>query len=284
MTPESTQTIAAVPVRSGALLASVRSNSDDAPQRERSGGRSGRSLVLSLFPGIGLLDRAFEEAGFTVVRGPDKIWGGDVRNFHVPAGVFAGVIGGPPCQVFSTASSIRGTEAVDLIPEFLRVIREAEPLWVVMENVRQVIGHPMIPRDWNHTLLRDWDCGGETTRVRAFWTWPFMALVPSRAGGDPSKSVMATTWKRGRSDSQYVKDKGFLPGDLPVMEYARLQGAEEVGQALEAHKSSKAFSVHLLGNGVPLSMGRVIANAAAGWAAGAGVWRCASATEKEANG
>lgn len=60
-----------------------------------------QSLVLSLFPGIGLLDRAFEEAGFTVVRGPDKIWGGDVRNFHVPAGVFAGVIGGPPCQVFS---------------------------------------------------------------------------------------------------------------------------------------------------------------------------------------
>jgi site-specific DNA-cytosine methylase len=26
-------------------------------------------LVLSLFPGIGLLDRAFEEAGFCVVRG-----------------------------------------------------------------------------------------------------------------------------------------------------------------------------------------------------------------------
>jgi len=29
-------------------------------------------LVLSLFPGIGLLDRAFEEEGFTVVRGPDQ--------------------------------------------------------------------------------------------------------------------------------------------------------------------------------------------------------------------
>jgi hypothetical protein len=41
-------------------------------------------LVLSLFPGIGLLDRAFEEAGFCVVRGPDLLWGGDVRVFHPP--------------------------------------------------------------------------------------------------------------------------------------------------------------------------------------------------------
>ena len=31
------------------------------------------SLVLSLFPGIGLLDRAFEEHGFCVVRGPGGV-------------------------------------------------------------------------------------------------------------------------------------------------------------------------------------------------------------------
>jgi len=31
------------------------------------------SLVLSLFPGIGLLDRAFEEEGFCIVRGPDGL-------------------------------------------------------------------------------------------------------------------------------------------------------------------------------------------------------------------
>lgn len=32
-------------------------------------------LVLSLFPGIGLLDMAFEEEGFCVVRGPDLTCG-----------------------------------------------------------------------------------------------------------------------------------------------------------------------------------------------------------------
>lgn len=33
-------------------------------------------LVLSLFPGIGLLDLAFELESFCVVRGPDLLWGG----------------------------------------------------------------------------------------------------------------------------------------------------------------------------------------------------------------
>lgn len=48
------------------------------------------ALVLSLFPGVGLLDMAFEAEGFTVVRGPDLLWGGDIRRFHAPAGRFEG--------------------------------------------------------------------------------------------------------------------------------------------------------------------------------------------------
>src|SRR6476659_2456796 len=62
-------------------------------------GAVSQPLVLSLFPGIGLLDMAFESEGFCVVRGPDLLWGGDVRSFHVPYGRFDGVIGGPPCQI-----------------------------------------------------------------------------------------------------------------------------------------------------------------------------------------
>lgn len=238
------------------------SAANSTPSRESLAAMPCSPLILSLFPGIGLLDRAFEEEGFTVVRGPDLLWGGDVRRFSVMAGKFDGVIGGPPCQVFSTASKIRGTDKVDMIPEFLRVVAEAQPKFVVMENVRQAVGHKMIPRDWNHCILRDWDTGGETSRTRAFWTWPMMVMEPSgRSAGKPAYSVMATSWKRGSSDSQYVKDKGFLPGDLPVMEYARLQGALEVGEQLEKHKAGKAFAVHCLGNGVPVSMGRYVAKA-----------------------
>lgn len=98
-------------------------------------------LVLSLFPGIGLLDRAFEEAGFCVVRGPDVLWGGDIRRFHPPAGVFDGIIGGPPCQAFSSLAHLvrhNGYEPRfgNLVPEYERCVMEALPRWFVMEEVR----------------------------------------------------------------------------------------------------------------------------------------------------
>jgi DNA (cytosine-5)-methyltransferase 1 len=98
-------------------------------------------MILSLFPGLGLLDMAFESEGFCVVRGPDVIWGGDIRRFHPPAGVFAGIIGGPPCQSFSSLAHLvraNGHEPKfgNLIPEFERCVLEAQPAWFLMENVR----------------------------------------------------------------------------------------------------------------------------------------------------
>lgn len=218
------------------------------------------NLVLSMFPGIGLLDRAFEEYGFTVVRGPDVIWGGDVHRFHIPAHAFGGIIGGPPCQVHSTAKDLVGSAAVDLIPEFVRVVHEGQPQWVVMENVPLARRSPTIPPHWQATELRDWDCGGETARTRWFWTWPFWLLAPPRRPGDPSLSVLASTGKKGHGT--YAADKRFLPGDLPLEEYGRLQGVPEIATTLASFGFSKVLAVKLLGNGVPVSMGRVIAQAA----------------------
>lgn len=225
-------------------------------------------LVLSLFPGIGLLDMAFEEAGFCVVRGPDLLWGGDVRRFVPPAGRFDGIIGGPPCQVHSTASEIRGTEAVDMIPEFVRCVEQAAPLWFLMENV---VGAPVpIVRGYHteDTLLADHWVGGLTMRRRrfTFGSNHFGALsfrIEQHAiqTQEPAHTVMATTWKRGKSGSKYVTDKGFLPGDLPVSEYGRLQGAPEVAARLSKLHAGKPFIVHVLGNGVPLPMGRAVAKA-----------------------
>jgi hypothetical protein len=95
-------------------------------------------LVLSIFPGIDLLGLAFEREGFTVVRGPDPIFGGDVKTFHPPAGVFSGIVGGPPCQIHSRLRFLNpraGQKHGDLIPEFERVVAEAQPDWFLMENV-----------------------------------------------------------------------------------------------------------------------------------------------------
>lgn len=91
-------------------------------------------FVLSIFPGIDLLGMAFEEEGFCVVRGPDLIWGGDIRNFHPPAGVFGGIIGGPPCGGESNWSYLNKNRA-SLWPEALRVIQEVRPAWWLLEAV-----------------------------------------------------------------------------------------------------------------------------------------------------
>lgn len=130
-------------------------------------------LVLSLFPGIGLLDRAFEVEGFTVVRGPDVIWGGDIRTFHPPPGRFDGVIGGPPCQSFSALANLvraKGLEPAfgNLIPEYERVVSEAEPRWFLMENVRAA-PVPVVPKYAVTSFLLDnaW-LGEEQMRMRRF--------------------------------------------------------------------------------------------------------------------
>lgn len=144
------------------------------------------SLVLSLFPGIGLLDMAFESEGFCVTRGPDVLWGGDIRRFHPPAGRFDGVIGrfdgvigGPPCQAFSSLAHLvraNGCEPKfgNLIPEFERCAREAEPQWFLMENVQQapepnIQGYAVKSFLLNNACLLGADgLGQEQERVRRF--------------------------------------------------------------------------------------------------------------------
>lgn len=95
----------------------------------------GNNLVLSIFPGIDLLGRAFEEQGYCVVRGPDLLWGGDIRNFHPPAGVFEGVIGGPPCVGETGLANFNGNKGYTLWPEAMRIIAEAKPEWWELEAV-----------------------------------------------------------------------------------------------------------------------------------------------------
>lgn len=137
------------------------------------------SLILSLFPGIGLLDMAFELESFCVVRGPDVLWGGDIRRFHAPAGRFDGIIGGPPCQMFSSLARLveangHKTRFGNLIPEFERCVREAAPLWFLMENVEaapvpSIAGYGIRPIILDNSMLAGDDgFGQEQRRVRRF--------------------------------------------------------------------------------------------------------------------
>lgn len=219
-------------------------------------------LVLSLFPGADLFGKAFEAEGFCVVRGPDVLLGGDIREFHAPPGRFDGIIGGPPCQVFSNAARIK-SRALNLIPEFIRIVEEAQPKWAVMENVW---GARVAAPDWPHVRFSDADVGGPTKRVRAFWFYglpPAPKPVVDRAARRAAAyAVLATNWRQ-RENTQFN-----IHHALSVVEAARLQGVPAhfprrlrrawKGAELSANMINR-MGVMLLGNGVPLPMGRYIA-------------------------
>jgi len=134
--------------------------------QDRHGPRESQ-LVLSLFPGVDLLGRAFHAKGFSVVLGPDLLWDSRIEDFSCPADRFDGVIAGPPCVNYSDANRRRDTDEGDrLVREFLRVVAEAQPVWWMMENVRNV---PDV-RLRGYTVQRldctDWEFGGGSGRLR----------------------------------------------------------------------------------------------------------------------
>ena len=217
-------------------------------------------LVLSLFPGIGLLDRAFEEEGFTVVRGPDVLWGGDVRRFQPPAGVFAGVIGGPPCQSFSAMRAFEPTSGQkhgNLIPEFERCVREARPAWFLMENVRGA-PLPVVEGYAVHSVLLNnrW-LGERQTRLRRF---SFGSPGGARLAFDVAAlehSERAATVLAGHDDSAAVREAQGRSRTLA--ELCELQGLP--ADFLKDSPFSVWGQRKVIGNGVPIPMGRAVARA-----------------------
>lgn len=241
------------------------------------------NLILSLFPGIGLLDRAFEEFGFTVVRGPDVLWGGDVRCFHPPAGKFDGVIGGPPCQAFSRLSHMvrhnaqrepeRYKVADNLIPEFERCIIEAQPTWWLMENVPDapdpvIPGYHMTSCLLNNRWLPD---ATPQNRVRKFWfghiEWPIQLTSHIEYAVFEPLTYEHAVLASGTRRQQIRLNGGGKPKRLnksgasrrSVADCLRLQGLPE--DFFEHSPLTVAGQQKVLGNGVPLPMGRAVAKA-----------------------
>ena len=215
-------------------------------------------LVLSLFPGVGLLDSAFAAAGFCVVQAQDKITGGDVREYVGVPGRFDGIVAGPPCQGFSAVNSYRKEDdhhsvqnSREMLQHTCRIIVECRPEWFLIENVPRV---PDVRID-GYTVQRipitDLECGGVQLRSRhiQFGHVGGKMIRPERVNdctqnrkkGRPGKAVTTKTerWK-----------------DFP--DVCRRQGLE---RPIALPGWCRTAKVRAVGNGVPLRMGRALAAA-----------------------
>lgn len=206
-------------------------------------------LVLSLFPGIGLLDRAFEQEGFCVVRGPDLLWGGDIRSFHPPRRTFDGVIGGPPCKGDSPLAHLNGTPGVSLADEFWRVVKEAAPDWWLMEAVKPHAGLPGSIVRLNNRWF-----GEVQRRVRYFHSnlnlRPFIEVETF----EPVDFKHAVLAGHGCAVGKVVQGMA----KYPLVEACVLQG---LPPDFDLPGFTKQAKYEAVGNGVPLPMGRAIAKA-----------------------
>lgn len=237
-------------------------------------------LVLSLFPGIGLLDIAFEEEGFCVVRGPDPLWGGDVRKFHAPAGRFDGVIGGPPCQPFSQLVHMVRANGFEpkhenLIPELERIVGEARPAWFVMEEVRGA-PLPVVEGYKVHEQMvnaRHFDSTQNRERRISFGTRDGRALRLESQVFEPLDWDFAVTGDARRRPVAMLAGGKLKAnatggktsalnrggGSLDFQTMCRLQGLPE--DFLSEAPFTVSGKRQAVGNGVPLPMGRAIAKA-----------------------
>ncbi|WP_136660599.1 DNA cytosine methyltransferase [Nitratireductor sp. XY-223] len=124
--------------------------------------KGGEFTAIDLFCGAGGLSEGFRQSGFHILAGNDfdewagatfakthseaKFLGGPIQDITTgallkAAGLKKGqldcLIGGPPCQAFSVYNHQRGMhdDRSQLFKEYLRMVEELEPNWVVMENV-----------------------------------------------------------------------------------------------------------------------------------------------------
>ncbi len=207
------------------------------------------NLILSIFSGIGMLDKGFTDNGFIVVSAPEKILNGDIRDFKGIENIFSGIIGGSPCQSFSGLNRNPNGYSLEMLNEFKRVVIECKPQWFLLENVTRV---PSIEINGYHVQrfnLSPKDLGFSQSRNRCFQFGSLEGVIlelpeKTKFSGVSEKCLTA-------SHGKAKERKGFN-------EFCELMGFTETPELENFTQTAKYRAV---GNGVHLGVSAVIAQA-----------------------
>ncbi len=204
--------------------------------------------IIDLFAGVGGLTLGFEDAGFESVASVD-LWSDaidtfnhnretktglniDIREFNkqklpkiLSNNLISGVIGGPPCQGFSSARLSDRSERMNginedrnqLYIEFFKTVKIAQPDFFVLENVRGMLNlsngafvKDILSRfgklgyEISYQLLNAADYGVPQTRHRVF----FVGLRNTKFVFDENCLPMVTS-KEALSDLPLLPAKGI---------------------------------------------------------------------------
>ncbi len=155
------------------LFLSNPQNHVNPPDRKREKKSRPKLVALSFFSGAMGLDLGLEKAGIEIMLAcefdkacrktitankPDIALLGDVWNYSAEqireaAGLSMDdeidlIVGGPPCQAFSTAGARRGfnDERGGALIRYIELIEQLKPKYAVLENVRGILSAPLIHR------------------------------------------------------------------------------------------------------------------------------------------
>lgn len=240
--------------------------------------------IIDLFCGIGGLSLGFEQAGFDVVTAVD-MWEDAVKTYNrnrkgkvarvmtvedfndtllpelVATHKISGIIGGPPCQGFSTVGKREIEDPRNkMYLEFYRAVKIASPEFFVIENVKGMLtlnkgafvkdllerfGPDGLGYSISYKLLNAADYGVPQNRYRVFYVG-----IKNKDFKFPAPLVYKLTAKDAISDLLHSDNEHY--GSEPQNDYQRLLRGEQthpLNQDYTAHTEQTVRIISMIPDG-----------------------------------